>query len=51
MTEQTNILATVVPAELTARLDRYLKEHDIEKKDFVTQVITRALKEAEAGQN
>ena len=43
-------LAAQIPAELFDRLDRYLKERGIKKKDFLVDSITRALEEAEAAE-
>ena len=43
-------LAAQIPAELFDRLDRYLKERGIKKKDFLVDIITRALEEAEAAE-
>ena len=41
-------LAAQIPAELFDRLDRYLKERSIKKKDFLVDIIARALEAAEA---
>ena len=43
-------LAAQIPAELFDRLDHYLKERGIKKKDFLVDIITRALEEAEAAE-
>ena len=43
-------LAAQIPAELFDRLDCYLKERGIKKKDFLVDIITRALEEAEAAE-
>ena len=48
MTGEMRTLAAQIPAELFDRLDRYLKERGIKKKDFLIDIITRALKAAEA---
>ena len=48
MTGEMRTLAAQIPAELFDRLDRYLKERGIKKKDFLIDIITRALEEAEA---
>lgn len=48
MTGEMRTLAAQIPAELFDRLDRYLKERGIKKKDFLVNIITRALEEAEA---
>ena len=48
MTGEMRTLAAQIPAELFDRLDRYLKERGIKKKDFLVDIITRALEEAEA---
>lgn len=50
MTGEMRTLAAQIPAELFDRLDRYLKERGIKKKDFLVDIITRALKEAEASE-
>ena len=50
MTGETRTLAAQIPAELFDRLDRYLKERGIKKKDFLVDLITRALEEAEAAE-
>lgn len=50
MTGEMRTLAAQIPAELFDRLDRYLKEHGIKKKDFLVDIITRALEEAEAAE-
>ena len=50
MTREMRTLATQIPAELFDRLDRYLKERGIKKKDFLVDIITRALEEAEAAE-
>ena len=47
MTGEMRTLAAQIPAELFDRLDRYLKERGIKKKDFLVDIITRALEEAE----
>ena len=44
-------LAAQIPAELFDRLDRYLKERGIKKKDFLVDIIPRALEEAEAAES
>ena len=46
MTGEMRTLAAQIPAELFDRLDRYLKERGIKKKDFLVDIITRALEEA-----
>ena len=43
-------LAAQIPAELFDRLDRYLKERGIKKKDFLVDIITRALEAAETAE-
>ena len=43
MTGEMRTLAAQIPAELFDRLDRYLKERGIKKKDFLVDIITRAL--------
>ena len=48
MTREMRTLAAQIPAELFDRLDRYLKERGIKKKDFLVDIITRALETAEA---
>ena len=48
MTGEMRTLAAQIPAELFERLDRYLKERGIKKKDFLVDIITRALETAEA---
>ena len=50
MTGEMRTLAAQIPAELFDRLDRYLKERGIKKKDFLIDIITRALEEAEAAE-
>ena len=46
MTGEMRTLAAQIPAELFDRLDRYLKARGIKKKDFLVDIITRALEEA-----
>lgn len=48
MTGEMRTLAAQIPAELFDRLDRYLKERGIKKKDFLIDIITHALEGAEA---
>ena len=48
MTGEMRTLAAQIPAELFDRLDRYLKERGIKKKDFLVDIITHALEAAEA---
>ena len=48
MTREMRTLAAQIPAELFDRLDHYLKERGIKKKDFLVDIITRALEAAEA---
>ena len=48
MTGERRTLAAQIPAELFDRLDRYLKARGIKKKDFLVDLITRALETAEA---
>lgn len=48
MTGEMRTLAAQIPAELFDRLDRYLKARGIKKKDFLVDLITRALEESEA---
>ena len=48
MTGEMRTLAAQIPAELFERLDCYLKERGIKKKDFLVDIITRALETAEA---
>lgn len=48
MTGEMRTLAAQIPAELFDRLDRYLKERGIKKRDFLIDLITRALETAEA---
>ena len=50
MTGEMRTLAAQIPAELFDRLDRYLKERGIKKKDFLVDIITRAMEEAEAAE-
>ena len=50
MTGEMRTLAAQIPAELFDRLDRYLKERGIKKKDFLVDIITRSLEEAEAAE-
>ena len=50
MTGEMRTLAAQIPAELFDRLDRYLKERGIKKKDFLVDIITRALEEVEAAE-
>ena len=50
MTGEMRTLAAQIPAELFDRLDRFLKERGIKKKDFLVDIITRALEEAEAAE-
>ena len=50
MTREMRTLAAQIPAELFDRLDRYLKERGIKKKDFLVDIITRALEAAEAAE-
>ena len=50
MTGEMRTLAAQIPTELFDRLDRYLKERGIKKKDFLVDIITRALEEAEAAE-
>lgn len=50
MTGEMRTLAAQIPAELFDRLDRYLKERGIKKKDFLVDIITRALEEAKAAE-
>ena len=50
MTGEMRTLAAQIPAELFDRLDRYLKERGIKKKDFLVDIITRALETADAAE-
>ena len=50
MTGEMRTLAAQIPAELFDRRDHYLKERGIKKKDFLVDIITRALEEAEAAE-
>ena len=50
MNGETRTLAAQIPAELFDRLDRCLKERGIKKKDFLIDIITRALEESEAAE-
>ena len=50
MTGETRTLAAQIPAELFDRLDRFLKERGIKKKEFLIDIITRALETAEAAE-
>ena len=50
MNGETRTLAAQIPAELFDRLDRCLKERGIKKKDFLIDIITRALEAAEAAE-
>lgn len=50
MTGEMRTLAAQIPAELFDRLDCYLKERGIKKKDFLVDIITRALEEVEAAE-
>ena len=45
--EETRTLAIQVSEELFERLDRYVKAHKLKKKNFLIDLITRALEEAE----
>ena len=47
MTGEMRTLAAQIPAELFDRLDHYLKERGIKKKDFLVDIITRALEAGE----
>ena len=44
----TRTLALQIPADLFEALDRYLAEHKLTKKEFITELIRKALDEAEA---
>lgn len=46
--KDTRTLALQIPAELFDALDRYLAEHKLTKKEFITELIRKALDEAEA---
>ena len=48
MTGEMRTLAAQIPAEIFDRLDHYLKERGIKKKDFLVDIITRALEKADA---
>ena len=50
MTGEMRTLAAQIPAELFDRLDRYLKERGIKKKDVLVDILTRAREEAEAAE-
>ena len=50
MTGEMRTLAAQIPAELFDRLDRYLKERGIKKKDFLVDIISRALEKADAAE-
>ena len=50
MTGEMRTLAAQIPAELFDRLDHYLKERGIKKKDFLVDTITHALEAAEAAE-
>ena len=50
MTGEMRTLAAQIPAELFDRLDRYLKERGIKKKDFLIDIITHALEATEAAE-
>ena len=50
MTGEMRTLAAQIPAELFDRLDHYLKERGIKKKDFLVDITTRAREEAEAAE-
>ena len=50
MTGEMRTLAAQIPAELFDRLDHYLKERGIKKKDFLVDIIIRALEAAEAAE-
>ena len=50
MTGEMRTLAAQIPAELFDRLDHHLKARGIKKKDFLVDIITRALEEAEAAE-
>ena len=50
MTGEMRTLAAQIPTELFDRLDRYLKARGIKKKDFLVDIITRALEEAEVAE-
>ena len=50
MTGEMRTLAAQIPAELFDRLDRYRKARGIKKKDFLVDIITRALEAAEAAE-
>ena len=41
----TRTLALQIPADLFDALDRYLAEHKLTKKDFITELIRKALAE------
>ena len=45
--EETRTLAIQVSEDLFERLDRYVKAHKLKKKNFLIDLITRALEEAE----
>ena len=51
MTGEMRTLAAQIPTELFDRLDHYLKERGIKKKDFLVDIIPRALEEAEAAES
>ena len=45
--EDTRTLAVQMPAELFDRIDAYCEKHKLKKKEFVTELIRKALDEAE----
>ena len=44
---ETRTLAVQMPAELFDRLDAYLADHKLKKKEFIIGLVTKALDEAE----
>ena len=46
--KDTRTLALQIPTDLFEALDRYLAEHRLTKKEFITELIRKALDEAEA---
>lgn len=45
--KDTRTLALQIPAELFDALDRYLAEHRLTKKEFITELLRKALDETE----
>ena len=47
----TRTLAVQMPAELFDRLDEYVKTHRMKKRDFIINIIRKAMDDAEAEKN